>query len=198
MRVQKKPEERRQEIIDTAKKLFMQTGYTSTQVKDIVGTMGVAQGLFYYYFDSKESVFEAIAYEAANTILDAIRDMVKQPLMPQEKLVSIFGCFIQFAEDEKSFFRLIHLADRGMFHDKAFSYIGDQLVPIIVAIVEEGNQSGVFHCDHPVPATSILVHGIFSSLEKIPHEEKISFLQGQIPVFQGIICDIYGIEKGVL
>lgn len=59
MRTTKKPEERKEEIVQTAKRLFVERGYKRTQIKDIVGAVGVAQGLFYYYFKSKEDIFLA-------------------------------------------------------------------------------------------------------------------------------------------
>ena len=59
-RVSKPPEQRRQELIDTAGKLFAAQGYEETTVSDIVGQVGVAQGLFYYYFRSKKEIFLAV------------------------------------------------------------------------------------------------------------------------------------------
>lgn len=60
MRIKKTPEERRNEIIDTAFELFVQNGIENTQVSAIVKKMGVAQGLFYYYFQSKDDVINAV------------------------------------------------------------------------------------------------------------------------------------------
>ena len=59
-RISKPPEERRQELIETARELFMSQGYEKTMVGDIVRQVGVAQGLFYYYFRSKQDIFLAV------------------------------------------------------------------------------------------------------------------------------------------
>ena len=59
-RIVKAPDERRSELVDIAQKLFYTQGYEQTSIKDIVQAVGVAQGTFYYYFDSKKSVLEAI------------------------------------------------------------------------------------------------------------------------------------------
>ena len=59
-RISKPPEERRQELIQAAQELFMQQGYEKTMVGDIVRRVGVAQGLFYYYFRSKQDIFLAV------------------------------------------------------------------------------------------------------------------------------------------
>ena len=45
MRISKEPEERKQEIVETAMKLFCEKGYEKTSISDIAKEMNVAQGL---------------------------------------------------------------------------------------------------------------------------------------------------------
>ena len=52
-------QERRNQLIDTALKLFAQKGFENTTIKDISRTAGVAQGLIYHYFESKEELLFA-------------------------------------------------------------------------------------------------------------------------------------------
>lgn len=59
MRVTKEPEVRKQEILDTALKLFGENGYEKTSITDIAKAIGVAQGLCYRYFPSKERCLTA-------------------------------------------------------------------------------------------------------------------------------------------
>ena len=54
MRVTKEPEARKQEILDTALKLFGENGYEKTSITDIAKAIGVAQGLCYRYFPSED------------------------------------------------------------------------------------------------------------------------------------------------
>lgn len=53
MRITKEPEVRKQEILDTALKLFGENGYEKTSITDIAKAIGVAQGLCYRYFRPK-------------------------------------------------------------------------------------------------------------------------------------------------
>lgn len=59
MRITKDRETRRAELVNTAICLFLEKGYDSTMVSDIVRQVGVAQGTFYYYFKTKEDVLDA-------------------------------------------------------------------------------------------------------------------------------------------
>ena len=104
MRTTKKPEERKEEIVQTAKRLFVERGYKRTQIKDIVGAVGVAQGLFYYYFKSKEDVMEAVAAEYGTKIFCRIRELVNQDISAIQKLMAIYDFFIDAAQQQKVLF----------------------------------------------------------------------------------------------
>ena len=60
MRVVKKPEERRAEMVAAASKLFAQQGFVRTSVAEIVTAVDVAKGLFYYYFTTKDDMVKAV------------------------------------------------------------------------------------------------------------------------------------------
>ncbi|MDF2532153.1 MAG: TetR family transcriptional regulator [Clostridia bacterium] len=60
MRITKEYDERRNEILDTAEKLFHAKGYEKCTVNDILKEISIAKGTFYHYFRSKEEVLDAI------------------------------------------------------------------------------------------------------------------------------------------
>ena len=68
MRITKGPEVRKQEILDTALKLFGEKGYEKTSIADIAKAIGVAQGLCYRYFPSKEALFDSAIEQYANVL----------------------------------------------------------------------------------------------------------------------------------
>ncbi len=60
MRVVKKPEERKAEMVAAAAKLFTEQGFVRTSVAEIVSAVDVAKGLFYYYFTTKDDMVKAV------------------------------------------------------------------------------------------------------------------------------------------
>ncbi len=60
MRVVKKPEERKAEMVAAASRLFAQQGFVRTSVAEIVSAVDVAKGLFYYYFTTKDDMVKAV------------------------------------------------------------------------------------------------------------------------------------------
>ncbi|MDQ2714321.1 MAG: TetR/AcrR family transcriptional regulator [Chloroflexota bacterium] len=53
-------EDRREQIIDAALRIFSQKGFLKATNKDIARAAGITPGLIYYYFDSKEALLQAI------------------------------------------------------------------------------------------------------------------------------------------
>ncbi|NLB21913.1 MAG: TetR/AcrR family transcriptional regulator [Clostridium sp.] len=94
MRISKDPEIRRQEIIDTARKLFIEKGYEKTSIDDIVGEMNVAKGLFYYYFPKKEAILSAIADQLVEEITITFPDDLSDSKDFQIIIQQILGFYL--------------------------------------------------------------------------------------------------------
>ena len=56
----KKGDRRREEVIETAERLFYSRGYEKTSVQDILDEMHFSKGGFYHHFESKLQLLEAI------------------------------------------------------------------------------------------------------------------------------------------
>ena len=83
-RTVKDTDESRSELIATAQELFFAKGYEKTSVSDIVNSVGVAQGTFYYYFGSKEAILEAVVEELVAQSLALV-----QPILTDQDLDAI-------------------------------------------------------------------------------------------------------------
>jgi len=55
-----KPNKRKEQILNSAKKLFSKNGYYETQISDIIKDADIARGTLYQYFDSKDDIFTTI------------------------------------------------------------------------------------------------------------------------------------------
>ena len=97
MRISKEPEERKQEILETAIRLFAQNGFEKTSISDIAREIGVAQGLCYRYFPSKDVLFQTALDEYANML---ISKMTKDIDIKQNTLKEILNKMTLFSEHE--------------------------------------------------------------------------------------------------
>jgi AcrR family transcriptional regulator len=102
-----KAEERRQQLIDTALEVFARKGFDKTSVRELAAAAGVAQGLMYHYFKSKDKLLEAVVErhsflpqlksllatlhnEAASKVLKAVGKQFFDLLGQKESLMNIF------------------------------------------------------------------------------------------------------------
>ena len=77
-RTPKVVEDRREQIIDAAVRVFAQKGFTRATNKDIAHEAGITPGLIYHYFESKEAVLKAII--EGRSPLQVMRSMPEQTL----------------------------------------------------------------------------------------------------------------------
>src|SRR6201996_6699128 len=80
------------EIIDTARELFKKSGFKKTTMGDIARSMGKAKSSLYYYYPSKEDIFEAVLYEEMDELLDQIRQSIRDARTSKEKLIIYCRC----------------------------------------------------------------------------------------------------------
>ena len=81
--------DKRRLILDAAVRVFARQGFHACRVSDIADEAGVAYGLVYHYFASKDEVLDTLFLERWNVMLELIREVDAQPLPVREKLGAI-------------------------------------------------------------------------------------------------------------
>jgi AcrR family transcriptional regulator len=100
-------EERRNQLIDTALELFSEHGIEATRVSDIAQTAGVAQGLLYHYFPSKDALVAAIIQRHGP--LELITGLLATPpdRPARETLLDLGMRVYGFAQERRALLRLV-------------------------------------------------------------------------------------------
>lgn len=93
----KKPEVRRQELIDIASRLFTEKGYEAVSVRDILDEADGAPGMFYYYFKSKQDIYIAAMEQYIAQRLERKCAMLEDESIPFEAKLPVFHSMV--AED---------------------------------------------------------------------------------------------------
>lgn len=191
----KTKEERRNEIIETAGKLFEEKGYEQTQVQDIVNEIGVAKGLFYYYFKSKDEVMEELADRYADAIIDAVNKLIDKDITTFDKINRIFQIFIDSAEKKFGIFMGILNVKNGKTHERIFFNVGKKMVPLVTELILSGNDNGECNCSDPKFITEFLVSGLFNIMNQISPDEKIDYLKEKLPTIKTMILKLYNFAE---
>lgn len=191
----KTKEERRNEIIETAGKLFEEKGYEQTQVQDIVNEIGVAKGLFYYYFKSKDEVMEELADRYADAIIDAVNKLIDKDIATFDKINRIFQIFIDSAEKKFGIFMGILNVKNGITHERIFFNVGKKMVPLVTELILSGNDNGECNCSDPKFITEFLISGLFNIMNQISPDEKIDYLKEKLPTIKTMILKLYNFAE---
>jgi len=85
------PADKRRLILDAAIRVFARQGFHATRVSDIADEAGVAYGLVYHYFRSKDEVLNELFIERWSLLLAAIAEADRTGAGPREKLGAVAG-----------------------------------------------------------------------------------------------------------
>jgi AcrR family transcriptional regulator len=87
--------EKRRTILDAAVRVFARQGFHTCRVSDIADEAGVAYGLVYHYFSSKEEILDTLFLDRWDVMLAAIAEADAADLPPREKLRLVAGFIIE-------------------------------------------------------------------------------------------------------
>lgn len=154
-RITKTSEERREEIVKTAQNFFINKGYVETKVSDIVKSIGVSQGTFYYYFKSKKEVIDAIIDDYIKELIQKAKPILENPgLTALEKLEKMSDS--QLDVNMKKNWN-IHRIKGVDIHERIIAKLVTDYTPLQVKAFQQGIDEGVFQVDHVQEITEIFV-----------------------------------------
>jgi TetR/AcrR family transcriptional regulator len=106
-------ERRRKAILDAAKQLFFEQGFTSTTMDQIAGLVELSKGTLYLYFKSKEELYISLLVEGLVLRNQAFRAAIKNETLWQANVRAIGWAFFQFSRDYSQFFNIIFQFQHG-------------------------------------------------------------------------------------
>lgn len=180
MRITKEHDERRNEILDIAEKLFNIKGYDKCTINDILKEVGIAKGTFYHYFKSKEEVLDAIVSRYKDVVITKVNEVANNDVITlEEKLMGAFMSMRIIDQLDSEMINEMHKTENALLHQKILNQIVIEVAPILVKIIKEGVDRKVWRCKFPLEymqiflASSITLtdEGIFEFGEE--HKNKI-------------------------
>lgn len=109
-RVRKSPEERRAELVATARGLFADTGYAEAGLADVASAARVSKGLLYHYFpDGRPQLVAGVIEDLADELLAELRQAAKVPFTPQTRMNHVLGAIFGFFDKSPTAYRMLFL-----------------------------------------------------------------------------------------
>jgi AcrR family transcriptional regulator len=122
-RTPKVVEDRREQIIEAALRVFAQKGFVRATNKDIAREAGVTPGLIYHYFESKEALLKTVIEQGSpiQGLRSLPADAMSQPIEVFLRL--LLGQMLEIAESE-AFLKLLRVFLPELLHNPNFSPLG--------------------------------------------------------------------------
>jgi TetR/AcrR family transcriptional regulator, fatty acid metabolism regulator protein len=182
-------EERRQQILDAAIRAFAKRGYHACRVSDIAEEAGVAYGLVYHYFESKEAVLEAVFRQMWGMMLTAIDAVIASEESPREQLRKTAAIVLRSWRDYPDVVRVLvrEVTRSGAQLQREIKELG-LAFDALEGIVERGQAQGTFRTDVDPRLAAWIVYG---ALEEI----LTGWVMGQLPAEED---DVARAERSVV
>lgn len=158
MRITKEHDERRNEILDIAEKLFHIKGYDKCTINDILKEVGIAKGTFYHYFKSKEEVLDAIVSRYKDVVITKVNEVANNDVITlEEKLMGAFMSMRIIDQLDSGVINEMHKTENALLHQKILNQIVIDVAPILVKIIKEGVDRKVWRCKFPLEYMQIFL-----------------------------------------
>jgi TetR/AcrR family fatty acid metabolism transcriptional regulator len=152
-------EDKRRLILDAAIRVFARSGYHTCRVGDIAEEAGVAHGLLYHYFRSKEELLETIFRETWRDVLGAVRSVEESDETAREQLAGVAKILLRAWRRDPDLVRVLvrevtrssHLQQRIDEIDEAFAGLE--------RIIARGQEDGEFRLDVAPRMVSYVFYG---------------------------------------
>jgi AcrR family transcriptional regulator len=136
--------EKRQQILDAAIRVFAEHGYHGARVGDIAEDAGVAHGLLYHYFASKDDVLRTIFVENWGELIKRFRVVEQTDEPAEEKLAGIAKILLRTWRNDPALVTVMVREVARSQHLQGQVTEVSEAFDIIQRVIEEGQASGAF------------------------------------------------------
>lgn len=159
-------EEFRRKIISSAGQIFSRFGFKKTSMDEIAKALSMGKSSVYYYFDSKEKIFEAVVLSEANILRNELTTAIKAVDSPIDKLKNYVFVRMKSFEKLSNYYNAIF--DKNLNHFEFIEKIREKYdreeLAILRLIIYDGARKNVFNVKNS-EYTAIAIQTALKGLE---------------------------------
>jgi AcrR family transcriptional regulator len=158
--------DKRRLILDAAICVFARQGFHHCRVSDVADEAGVAYGLVYHYFDSKEEILDTLFAERWQLMLDAIAEIDSQAVPARDKLYMVASFIIDSYHHEPELMKVIIVEVTRAANSFGAKHL-DKIraaYAMIATIVDGARQDGSFKSDISAEFAAMCFYGAIEQL----------------------------------
>ncbi len=156
-RREREKEERRQSILQAAREVFLEKGFSRATMDDVAERAEVSKGTLYLYFESKEALLAHLLLEGLDSLYSYLEEAFApdRPLSADERLRRLGRAYLRFFQQEPLYFRFLMAVNGDRFRDTVTPEMYQEVLQasleglnLVVQAIEQGVQEGLFPpCD---------------------------------------------------
>jgi len=154
--------EKRRVILDAAVRVFAQRGFHTCRVSDIADEAGVAYGLVYHYFSSKDEILNTLFQERWDLMLQAIAEADAEHPAPRAKLQAIADFIVDSYRYDPDVMKVIIVEVTRAANTFGRTHLGRirEAYDRIAAIVSRAQADGVFRHEIDPQFAALAFYGL--------------------------------------
>jgi AcrR family transcriptional regulator len=158
--------DKRRLILDSAIHVFADQGFHHCRVSDVADAAGVAYGLVYHYFDSKEEILNTLFTERWQLMLDAITEIDSQNVPARDKLYLVASFIIDSYRHEPQLMKVIIVEVTRAANSFGATHLDKirEAYSMIAAIVDGARRDGSFKSDISAEFAAMCFYGAIEQL----------------------------------
>jgi AcrR family transcriptional regulator len=159
--------DKRRQILDAAITVFARRGFHACRVSDVADEAGVAYGLVYHYFDSKEEILDTLFVERWQVMLDAIAKIDAKPdVAARDKLHMVASFIVDSYRHEPDLMKVIivEVTRAANSFGRVHLEIIREAYAMIAKIVESARRDGSFKSDISAEFAAMCFYGAIEQL----------------------------------
>jgi AcrR family transcriptional regulator len=158
--------DKRRQILDAAVRVFARQGFHATRVSDIADEAGVAYGLVYHYFRSKEEVLNELFAERWSLLLSAIEEADKAGGPHRERLAKVAMFIVDSYRYDPDLMKVIIVEVTRAANSFGQTHLAEirRAYESIAKIVADGQEAGAFRTDIAPLFASMTFYGAIEQL----------------------------------
>jgi len=133
-----------EQILETARYLFVKKGYFNTTIPDIVKKSGVSIGSIYHYFESKQQLAGVLYENTTNTCISMLTKRMEKAKTLKEKLKSVIDHLYFLADNEIVRIHYIFFLNHNEINSPDEPACPSKMFIIVQDMIEEGIKMGIF------------------------------------------------------
>jgi len=156
--------DRRRQILDAAVKVFARSGFHTSRVGDIAEEAGIAYGLVYHYFKSKEELLETIFRDTWTQMLARVREVESSGVPASEQVRQVTALLLRTWRRDPDLVRvLVREVTRSPQVQQEIEEI-TQAMQALEGIIQRGQEGGEFRTELDPKLAAVVWYGALDEI----------------------------------